>query len=159
MGERRCAPPQPPPAPPGLPLSCLSSRRACTRCKAPGCGVSRTGVRIQGVELVRWSEDQVAVARSALTAARTVLRADYCAIAWQPADGGAPQVIATQGVSDVKARERSRDWLEAAVGGQPRASQHHRVEPVLDPAGQIRGALVAELRSSGVRPGVARALM
>src|SRR3954451_23620897 len=126
---------------------------------ALGCGATRTGVRIRGVQLVRWSEDQVALTRSALEAARSVLRADYCAVVWRPADGAALEVIATQGISDARARERSGAWFDAALGGQPRASQHHRVEPVRDPNGDVRGALVVDLRSGGVRPGVARALM
>jgi sugar diacid utilization regulator/GAF domain-containing protein len=111
------------------------------------------------MELVRWSEDTAALTRSALEAARSVLRADYCAVAWRPADAAMPEVIATQGISDARARERASGWLEAALGGQPRASQHHRVEPVRDVNGVLRGALVADLRSGGVRPGVARALM
>ncbi len=102
------------------------------------------------------SEDQVALTTSALEAARTVLRADYCAVAWR---GPIVEVIATQGISGARARERAADWLESALGGQPRASQRHRVEPVRDPDGEIRGALVADLSSGGVRPGVARALM
>jgi hypothetical protein len=111
------------------------------------------------VELVRLSEDQVALTASALEAARTVLRADYCAVAWRAPDRAEVEVIATQGISGARARERAADWLDAALGGQPRASQRHRVEPVRDPGGEIRGALVADLRSGGVRPGVARALM
>ena len=39
------------------------------------------------MELVRWSEDRVALTRSALEAARSVLRADYCAVVWRPPDG------------------------------------------------------------------------
>jgi DNA-binding PucR family transcriptional regulator/putative methionine-R-sulfoxide reductase with GAF domain len=111
------------------------------------------------VELVRWSEDRVALTRSALEAARSVLRADYCAVVWRPRDAALLEVIATQGISDARARERAGDWFDAALGGQPRASQRHRVEPVRDPNSDIRGALVADLRSGGVRPGVARALM
>jgi sugar diacid utilization regulator/GAF domain-containing protein len=108
---------------------------------------------------VRWSEDEAALTRSALEAARSVLRADYCAVVWRPAGAAMPEVIATQGISDARARERAAGWLDAALGGQPRASQHHRVEPVRDVDGELRGALVADLRSGGVRPGVARALM
>lgn len=108
---------------------------------------------------MRWSEDRVALTTSALEAARTVLRADYCAIAWRTAGEADLDVIATQGISDARARERAAGWFDAALGGQPRASQRHRVEPVRDPDGEIRGALVADLRSGGVRPGVARALM
>ena len=48
------------------------------------------------------SEDQVALTRSALEAARKVLRAAYCAVAW--ADG---EVIATQGISEARAAERA----------------------------------------------------
>jgi hypothetical protein len=55
------------------------------------------------VELVRLSEDQVALTTSALEAARTVLRADYCAIAWRAAGGAALDVIATQGISEARA--------------------------------------------------------
>ncbi len=109
------------------------------------------------MELVRSSEDQVALTASALEAARTVLRADYCAVAWSA--GGEIDVISTQGISDAKAAELAHEWVEAAHGRRPRSSLRHRVEPVLDPAGQIRGALVADLRSGGVRPGAARALM
>src|SRR4051794_6831653 len=94
---------------------------------------------------------------SALEAARTVLRADYCTVAWSA--GGEIDVISTQGISDTKAAELAHEWVEAAHGRRPRSSLQHRVEPVLDPAGRIRGALVADLRSGGVRPGAARALM
>src|SRR4051795_11946981 len=52
-----------------------------------------------------------------------------------------------------------RGLVRRGTGGQPRASQHHRVEPVRDPNSDVRGALVVDLRSGGVRPGVARALM
>jgi DNA-binding PucR family transcriptional regulator/putative methionine-R-sulfoxide reductase with GAF domain len=105
--------------------------------------------------LVRTSDDQVALTRSALEAARTVLRADYCAVAWRPS----AEVIATQGISQAKADELAGEWLRAALGAGPRASLQHRVEPVLDAGGEVLGALVADLRSGGVRPGVARALM
>lgn len=106
------------------------------------------------MELVRWSEDQVALIRSALDAARTVLKAAYCAVAWD--DGS---VIATQGISDARAAERAPSWLAAAHGDGSRASLIHRVEPVLDVDGSVRGALYADLRGGGVRPGDARALM
>jgi sugar diacid utilization regulator/putative methionine-R-sulfoxide reductase with GAF domain len=101
------------------------------------------------VELV--SDDQVV--RSALEAARTVLKAAYCAVAWR---GG--NVIATQGVSEARAAELAPGWLRAALGDGSRASLIHRVEPVLGPDGAVRGALFADLRG-GVRPGDARALM
>jgi sugar diacid utilization regulator/GAF domain-containing protein len=109
------------------------------------------------VELVHSSEDQVALTSSALEAARTVLRADYCAVAWST--DGEIDVISTQGISDAKAGELAHEWVEAAHGRRPRSSLQHRVEPVLDPAGRVRGALVADLRSGGVRPGAARAVM
>ena len=111
------------------------------------------------MELVHSSEDQVALTTSALEAARTVLRADYCAVAWAPSGGGEVDVIATQGISEAKAAELAPEWMEAALGRRPRSSLRHRVEPVRDPTGRIRGALVADLRSGGVRPGAARALM
>src|SRR4051794_6430705 len=63
--------------------------RSCMRF---ACGAARTGVRIHGVEFVGESE----LTRSALDAARTVLRATYCAVAWR--SGG---VIATHGISEV----------------------------------------------------------
>jgi DNA-binding PucR family transcriptional regulator len=111
------------------------------------------------MELVHSSEDQVALTTSALDAARTVLRADYCAVAWEPSGGGEIDVISTHGISEAKAAELAPEWVEAAHGRRPRSSLRHRVEPVMDPAGRIRGALVADLRSGGVRPGAARALM
>jgi sugar diacid utilization regulator/GAF domain-containing protein len=111
------------------------------------------------VELVHSSEDQVALTTSALEAARTVLRADYCAVAWAPSGGGEVDVIATHGISEAKAAELAHEWIEAAHGRRPRSSLRHRVEPVRDPTGRIRGALIADLRSGGVRPGAARALM
>jgi GAF domain-containing protein len=111
------------------------------------------------VELVQRSEEQVALTRSALEAARTVLKADYCAVAWRPAGDGEVAVIATQGIGEAKAAELAPGWLAAALGSGSRASLNHRVEPVLDPAGEVRGALVADLRSGGVRPGVARATL
>ncbi|HET6549903.1 MAG TPA: GAF domain-containing protein, partial [Solirubrobacter sp.] len=100
------------------------------------------------------SEEQVALTRSALEAARAVLRAGYCAVAWD--DGS---VIATQGISSARASERAPAWLSAALGRGSRASLIHRVEPVLGVDGSVRGALVADLRGGGVRPGDARALM
>jgi GAF domain-containing protein len=105
------------------------------------------------VPVVQRSEDQVALTRSALEAARKVLRAAYCAVAW--ADG---EVIATQGISETRAAERAAGWMAAALGQGSRASLIHRVEPVLGIDGSVRGALVADLRG-GVRPGDARALM
>jgi DNA-binding PucR family transcriptional regulator len=105
------------------------------------------------VLVVQRSEDQVALTRSALEAARKVLRASYCAVAW--ADG---EVIATQGISEARAAERASGWMAAALGHGSRASLIHRVEPVLAPDGSVLGALVADLRG-GVRPGDARALM
>ena len=108
---------------------------------------------------MRWSEDQAALTRSALEAARTVLRADYCAVVWRSAADVDLEVIVTQGIDAGRARERASEWLAAALGGQARASLRHRVEPIVDPAGQVRGALVAELGNAGVRPGAARALM
>jgi DNA-binding PucR family transcriptional regulator len=111
------------------------------------------------MELVRPSEEQVALTRSALEAARTVLRADYCAVAWRPRRDGELAVIATQGIGEAKAAALAGGWLAAALGAGSRASLNHRVEPVLDATGEVRGALVADLRSGGVRPGVARALM
>jgi DNA-binding PucR family transcriptional regulator/putative methionine-R-sulfoxide reductase with GAF domain len=101
------------------------------------------------------------VCRSALEAARTVLKADFCAVAWRGRDEVRTVVIATHGISEARASALADDWLHAArgEGGPPRASRTHRIEPVLDPAGVVRGALVAELRSGGVRPGDARALM
>jgi DNA-binding PucR family transcriptional regulator len=105
------------------------------------------------VLLVQRSEDQVALTRSALEAARKVLRAAYCAVAWT--DGG---VIATQGISEARAAERAPGWMAAALGHGSRASLIHRVEPVLGVDGSVQGALVADLRG-GVRPGDARALM
>src|SRR4029453_342119 len=72
---------------------------------------------------------------------------------------GDGEVIATQGISATRAAELAADWLDAALGGRPRTSLRHRIEPVHDPAGRTIGALVADLRSGGVRPGVARALM
>ena len=109
--------------------------------------------------MVHRSEEQLALTRSALEAARTVLHADYCAVAWRAARGGEVAVIATQGISEAKAAELADGWLAAALGAGSRASLNHRVEPVRDAAGEVRGALVAELRSGGVRPGVARATM
>ena len=97
--------------------------------------------------------DQVALVRSALDAARTVLKAAYCAVAWR--DGN---VIATQGISEARAAALAPGWLRAALGDGSRASRIHRVEPVLGPDGAVRGALVADLRG-GVLPGDARALM
>ena len=91
--------------------------------------------------------------RSALEAARTVLKATYCAVAWRD-----DAVIATQGISQARAERLAPVWLSAARGHGSRASIQHRVEPVLGPDGEIRGALVADLRG-GVRPGDARALM
>jgi putative methionine-R-sulfoxide reductase with GAF domain len=88
-----------------------------------------------------------------------VLRADYCAVAWRPPSEGEIEVIATQGIGEAKAADLAPGWLQAALGRGSRTSLHHRVEPVLDPDGRTRGALVANLRSAGVRPGVARALM
>ena len=111
------------------------------------------------MEMVRWSEDRIALTRSALEAARTVLRADYCAVVWAWSRDGEMEVIATQGIGEAKARERARGWLAAATSGHQRASLRHRVEPVLDATGRIQGALVAELGSGAVRPGVARAVM
>ena len=85
-----------------------------------------------------------------------MLKADYCAVAWR----GRRSVIATQGIGEAQApRSSRRGWLAAALGSGSRASLHHRVEPVLGADGEVRGALVADLRSGGVRPGVARALM
>src|SRR3954463_1522515 len=77
------------------------------RLKHQVCRATRPGVRIRGVEFVRWSEDRVALTRSALEAARSVLRADYCAVVWRPRDGALLEVIATQGISDARARERA----------------------------------------------------
>jgi sugar diacid utilization regulator/putative methionine-R-sulfoxide reductase with GAF domain len=100
------------------------------------------------------------VCRSALEAARTVLMADFCAVAWRGRDGAGTAVFATHGISEARARALAGEWLAAALGeGPPRASRTRRVEPVLDPSGAVRGALVAQLRAGGVRPGDARALM
>src|SRR3954453_6232796 len=96
-------------------------RRSCMRF---ACGAARTGVRIRGMEFVHESE----LTRSALDAARTVLRATYCAVAWR--DEG---VIATQGVSQAQAERLAPEWLSAALGHGSRASIQHRVEPVLGP--------------------------
>src|SRR3954454_11975487 len=104
---------------------------------ARACEASRTGVRIRRMELVDSSEEQVALTQSALEAARTVLRADYCAVAWQPAVGGELTVVATHGIGEAKAAELAPDWLAAALGGGSRASVNHRVEPVLDAAGVV----------------------
>jgi GAF domain-containing protein len=109
------------------------------------------------VELVRRSEEQLALTRSALEAARTVLKAQYCAVAWRADDDVA--VIATQGVSEARAEELAPSWVAAALGAGSRASLTHRIEPILDPGGAVRGALVADLRGGGVLPGDARALM
>ena len=79
------------------------------------------------------SEDQVALTTSALDAARTVLRADYCAVAWEPSAGGEIDVISTHGISEAKAAELAPEWVEAAHGRRPRTSLRHRVEPVTDP--------------------------
>ena len=87
------------------------------------------------MELVRSSEDQVALTTSALEAARVVLRADYCAVAWEPSAGGEIDVISTHGISGSKASELAHEWVEAAHGRRPRSSLLHRVEPVVDPAG------------------------
>ena len=109
------------------------------------------------MELVRRSEEQIALTRSALEAARTVLRAEYCAVAWQ---GDEVEVIATQGIGEAKARE-----LAPAAGWRRRsaAARARRCTAASSrcstPRGRIRGALVADLRSGGVRPGAARALM
>src|SRR6476659_3146702 len=108
------------------------------------------------MELVHRSEEQVTLTRSALDAARTVLKATYCAVAWRGQDGLA--VIATQGISEARAAELAPGWVRAALGDGSRASLTHRVEPVLGPDGEVRGALVADLRG-GVLPGDARALM
>jgi sugar diacid utilization regulator/putative methionine-R-sulfoxide reductase with GAF domain len=100
------------------------------------------------------------VCRSALEAARTVLTADFCAVAWRGRDDSGTAVFATHGISESRARELAPEWLAAALGqGPSRASRTRRVEPVLDPSGTVRGALVAQLRTGGVRPGDARALM
>jgi putative methionine-R-sulfoxide reductase with GAF domain len=69
--------------------------------------------------------------------------------------GVAGRAVATQARADALAG----DWLQAALGAGPRASLRHRVEPVLAPDGEVLGALVADLSSTGVRPGAARALM
>ncbi|HEY6892243.1 MAG TPA: GAF domain-containing protein, partial [Solirubrobacter sp.] len=100
------------------------------------------------MELVQESE----LTRSALEAARTVLKARYCAVAWRV--GGDVAVIATQGVSTARAESLAPTWLAAGAS----SSLEHRIEPILDPAGNVRGALVADLRG-GVLPGDARALM
>jgi DNA-binding PucR family transcriptional regulator/putative methionine-R-sulfoxide reductase with GAF domain len=99
--------------------------------------------------VVRRSEEQVALTRSALDAARTVLRAAYCAVAWR--DG---EVIATHGISEARAAALAPEWLAAGS----HASLTHRVEPVVGPDGEVLGVLVADLRG-GVLPGDARALM
>jgi DNA-binding PucR family transcriptional regulator/putative methionine-R-sulfoxide reductase with GAF domain len=109
------------------------------------------------VELVHRSEEQVALTRSALEAARTVLKAQYCAVAWRAGEDVA--VIATHGISEARAEALAPEWVSAALGAGSRASLRHRVEPILDPSGAVRGALVADLRGGGVRPGDARALM
>ncbi len=98
-------------------------------------------------------QESEVLTRSALEAARTVLKAPYCAVAWLSGD-----VVATQGISAVRAQRLAPRWIAAALGHGSRASQVHRVEPVLGPEGEVRGALVADLRG-GVRPGDARALM
>jgi DNA-binding PucR family transcriptional regulator len=100
------------------------------------------------VELVQESE----LTRSALEAARTVLKARYCAVAWRV--DGEIAVIATHGVSTGRAEELAPAWLAAGAS----SSLEHRIEPILDPLGNVRGALVADLRG-GVLPGDARALM
>src|SRR3954452_12277917 len=100
--------------------------------KAPGCRASRTRVRIHRMELVHSSEDQIALTTSALEAARTVLRADYCAVAWESPIGGEIEVIATHGISEAKAMEIAHEWVDAAHGRRPRSSLRHRVEPVRD---------------------------
>ena len=78
------------------------------------------------MELVRWSEDRVALTRSALEAARSVLRADYCAVVWRPRDGAVLEVIATQGISDARARERAGGWFDAALGAAARVAAPSR---------------------------------
>jgi GAF domain-containing protein/sugar diacid utilization regulator len=104
-----------------------------------------------------------AVTRSALEAARVVLRADYCAFAWQPPDG-APAVAVSQGITEAKARTHAASWL-AAVGLQQRGvtpattSPQLRVEAVADADGRVRGALVAALRGASAHSREARVLM
>ena len=98
-------------------------------------------------------QESEVLTRSALEAARTVLRAPYCAVAWSSGE-----VIATHGISAARASRLAPRWLAAAGGFGSRASQVHRVEPVHGVDGELLGALVADLRG-GVRPGDARALM
>jgi len=82
-----------------------------------------------------------------------VLKAQYCAVAWRVGDE--VEVIATHGISEARARSLAPSWLTA----RSRASIQHRIEPIRDAAGRVRGALIADLRGGGVRPGDARALM
>jgi len=59
------------------------------------------------VELVQESE----LTRSALEAARTVMKAQYCAVAWRVGDE--VEVIATHGISEARARSLAPSWLTA----------------------------------------------
>ncbi|UGS34375.1 helix-turn-helix domain-containing protein [Capillimicrobium parvum] len=109
-----------------------------------------------------------AVARSALEAARTVLAADFCAFAWLTTATGPPEVVASNGISDDRARSMAETWLAAiGVGDESavrrlrleRMSPMRRIEPVRDAAGRPRGVLVATFTGSTGRPRDARVLM
>ncbi|MGH2884244.1 MAG: GAF domain-containing protein, partial [Solirubrobacteraceae bacterium] len=97
-------------------------------------------------------------------AARTVFAADYCAFVWQSAEGEPPAVAGSQGISDVRLRERAGSWLATVGAGradQPPAvsSPELRIEPVLDHSGRMRGVFVVALRGAAAHSPDARMLM
>ena len=158
-GARACAPPRPPPAPRGLPLS-----SSLLSTGLPVVLMHRVAERLvqeyefRRVELVQTSEDQVALTRSALEAARTVLKAALLRgrVAGRRRDRGDRHPGHQRGEGR-RARARA-GWRPRSGGGRARRCTTAS-SPSCDPDGTVRGALVADLRSGGVRPGDARALM
>jgi GAF domain-containing protein/sugar diacid utilization regulator len=127
----------------------------------PGCA-ERSAPADAGEEVV-----PVELARSALEAARAVLQADFCAFVWTPAGGAELAVVASRGIAADRARRMASAWMAAAEGRSGRDRRDpatlrmlptRRIEPVLDPSGRVRGALIASLRGAA-RPGDGRLLM
>ena len=73
------------------------------------------------MELVQESE----LTRSALEAARAVLKARYCAVAWRV--GEAVAVIATQGVSTARAESLAPAWLACCTDLPRRPTRSNQV--------------------------------